>query len=240
MENSILFNHILRGLGFEVYTAGVRIRIREGGVPKGDYIGWVHIVNIVTLPNNQKYMLDVGFGGDGPTKPIPLISGQVVQNIGTQELRLVHGNIPQQNEKKQKLWTYQYRNSPNAEWNSFYSFPELEFLHQDFEIMNYFTSTSPESFQTYTILVVKFLRRKKVGEVGGEDGKEGKEGGVGIYGKVMMVNGEVKQNLGGKTKVVKVCRTEGERIEALREWFGIELTEEEKKGIRGLRSELVG
>jgi arylamine N-acetyltransferase len=40
MENSIFFNHVLRGLGFQVYTAGVRIRPRIGGVPGGDYIGW--------------------------------------------------------------------------------------------------------------------------------------------------------------------------------------------------------
>jgi len=40
MENSILFNHVLRALGFQVYTAGVRIRPRQGGVPGGDYIGW--------------------------------------------------------------------------------------------------------------------------------------------------------------------------------------------------------
>jgi hypothetical protein len=40
MENSIFFNHVLRGLGFQVYTAGVRIRPRISGVPTGDYIGW--------------------------------------------------------------------------------------------------------------------------------------------------------------------------------------------------------
>ena len=40
MENSIFFNHVLRGLGFQVYTAGVRIRPRIAGVPGGDYIGW--------------------------------------------------------------------------------------------------------------------------------------------------------------------------------------------------------
>ena len=40
MELSILYNHILRGLGFDVYTAGVKIRRREGGVPHGDFVGW--------------------------------------------------------------------------------------------------------------------------------------------------------------------------------------------------------
>ena len=50
MENSIFFNHVLRGLGFQVYTAGVRIRPRINGVPGGDYIGWyIHIL----LPPSQ-------------------------------------------------------------------------------------------------------------------------------------------------------------------------------------------
>jgi arylamine N-acetyltransferase len=40
MENSTFFNRVLRGLGFRVYTAGVRIRPRVGGVPEGAYIGW--------------------------------------------------------------------------------------------------------------------------------------------------------------------------------------------------------
>jgi len=40
MELSLFYNHILRALGFDVYTAGVKIRRREEGVPKGDFIGW--------------------------------------------------------------------------------------------------------------------------------------------------------------------------------------------------------
>jgi arylamine N-acetyltransferase len=40
MENSILFNHVLRALGFTVYTAGVRIRLRTDGIPDGPYTGW--------------------------------------------------------------------------------------------------------------------------------------------------------------------------------------------------------
>lgn len=40
MENSIFFNHILRGLGFQVYIAGARVRPRVNGIPEGDYSGW--------------------------------------------------------------------------------------------------------------------------------------------------------------------------------------------------------
>lgn len=40
METSLFYNHILRALGFQVYTAGVRIRLRNEGTPYGNYIGW--------------------------------------------------------------------------------------------------------------------------------------------------------------------------------------------------------
>ncbi|KAH7416817.1 arylamine N-acetyltransferase 1 [Cadophora sp. MPI-SDFR-AT-0126] len=234
MENAILFHHVLRGLGWRVYLAGVRIRLREGGVPRGDYVGWVHIVNIVTLPTGEKYMLDVSFGGDGPTIPLPLTSGLTHLNLGTQEIRLLHSTIPQQLDQTKPLWIYQYRNAPTQEWNSFYAFPETEFTEADFRVMNHWTSTSMEStnWQTRRVLVIRFLR----GLVEGEGEERGKEG---IVGKVMLVDGEIKRNDGGRTRSVKVCRSEEERIEALKVDFGIELTDEEREGIKGRNVELL-
>ena len=63
-------------------------------------------------------------------------------------------------------------------------------------------------------------------------------GGAEIYGKRMLVNGMVKENLGGKTKVVQECETEAERVEALKTWFGIKLSEDEIDSIRGWHTEL--
>ena len=40
MEIAILYNHVLRAIGFDAYTAGVRTRGRLEGVPRGDYPGW--------------------------------------------------------------------------------------------------------------------------------------------------------------------------------------------------------
>jgi arylamine N-acetyltransferase len=193
----------------------------------------VHVVNIVTLPSGEKYVLDVGFGGDGATKPLPLISGHVTQNLGTQEIRLIYDTIPQQVDQSKKLWIYQYRNSTSQEWNSFYCFPEFEFLSQDFEIMNYYTSTSQgeTNFQTRRVLIVRFLRGKREEDEGDE--REG------IVGKVMLVNGEVKRNDGGKTRVVTVCKSEEERVQALKEHFAMDLTEEEIQGVKGRNVELV-
>jgi hypothetical protein len=61
-----------------------------------------------------------------------------------------------------------------------------------------------------------------------------------IYGKRMLINGVVKENLGGKTKVVEDCKTEQERLDALEKWFGMTFTEEEKHGICDWGTELTG
>ena len=188
-------------------------------------------MNIVTLQDGTRWMVDVGFGGDGATRPTPLIDGHVTCNIGTQDIRLTRDFIPSQTERtsERKLWIYQYRNSPEKPWNSFYAFSDqVEFVPADFNVMNWYTGSAPESFRTFTVLIVKFLRRLK------EDGSEEEE----VYGKRMLVNGVVKENLGGKTTVVQECRTEGERSQALKEWFGMELMAEEGEGINGWGTEL--
>jgi len=232
MEISLLYNHILRGLGFQVYTAGVKIRRRQNGIPHGPYVGWVHIVNIVELPDGSKWMCDVAFGGDGATRPLPLLEDHVTHNMGTQEIRLIKDHIPAQIDRRPhtKMWIYQYRNSPSQIWNSFYAFYEVEFSAEDFGVMNWYTGHSPDSPQLGGLLVIKFLRRQK------EEG----EGENEIFGKRMLIDGIIKENLGGKTSIVETCVSEKDRIAALGKWFGISLTEVEKKGITGWKTELRG
>ena len=54
----------------------------------------------------------------------------------------------------------------------------------------------------------------------------------------MLVNGEVKRNDGGKTRLEMDCQTEEERIKAFGEFFDIKLTEEEIEGVKGRNVEL--
>ncbi|CAG8979181.1 hypothetical protein HYALB_00000316 [Hymenoscyphus albidus] len=95
MEGSIFFNSILRSLGFKVE--------RGVGVPQGKYDGWVHIVNIVTLPDGSKYSVDVAFGGDGQVVPLPLTpfseEPPVFTNFGSQQIRLIHAPVPPENQE---------------------------------------------------------------------------------------------------------------------------------------------
>lgn len=113
MEQNLFFAYILRGLGFKVYSAGVRVRKREEWVPVGDFMGWTHVVNIVTLAIGgevDQYVVDVGFGGDGPTKPLPLTDGCVARNLGTQEATLRLENVDSNADPGQRLWVYKTRN----------------------------------------------------------------------------------------------------------------------------------
>jgi arylamine N-acetyltransferase len=190
----------------------------------------------VQLPSGQKFSIDVGFGGDGPTSPLPLNElGQAVRNLGRQEVRLIHDHIPNQKSRGDKLWIYQYRNGSENEWNSFYCFAELEFFQQDFEVMNWWTSA--KTLHKWTVISVRFLRE-------GEDVKFSESPNlpldthVQIVGKVMLVDNVIKVNLGGKTSIVHSFDSEECRLQALKEYFGISLTEEEAQSIRGGDMEL--
>ncbi|KAK7702731.1 hypothetical protein SLS57_011230 [Botryosphaeria dothidea] len=230
MEQNLFFNSVLRSLGFQVYLTGARPRVRSDGIPVGEYLGWRHVVNIVTLADGTKWVTDPGFGGDAMRKPMPLVKHHITQNLGPQEIRFDYASIDNATNtciQRPKVWIYQYRNAPEQPWNSFCCFTETEFVHNDFEVMNFYTSKAPDSFQTVTPFVVKFLHR------GGEDGT------VEIYGKLMLVGGDVKENLGGKTRVIQSCASESERMKALKQWFGMSFTEEEQAGIKGRVSELL-
>lgn len=166
-------------------------------------------------------------------------SATPMKNLGTQEVRLVHEFMPKQHQRSvdSKVWIYQYRNGAEKEWNSFYSFAELEFFQEDFEVMNWWGSA--KTLHRWTILVVRFLRRgdgvlfdQGARETAsGDYGEDGRE--VEVVGKVMMVNDTVKVNLSGRTTIAETFDTEIGRLKALRDYFGIRLTKDQEESIRG-------
>lgn len=175
----------------------------------------------MTLPDHTQYLVDVGYGGNGPKAPLPLISDSLVHNLGTQDLRLVYKTSKSLFAGQQGRWIYQFRNAEDQAWATAYTFTEIEFTLKDFQIMNFFTSQSPDSFLTTKILVVKFLR---------ESGD--------ITGKVILDHEKVKKNTGGGNILLQTCHTEEERVDILEDLFKLKLTEEEKNGIRGRVSSL--
>jgi arylamine N-acetyltransferase len=92
----------------------------------------------------------------------------------------------------------------------------MEFLPQDYEMMSWFTSTSPKSFFTRDILCTKMLMD---------------EAGEKIVGDITLFNNGVRKTEGGKRENLAELKIEQDRIDALKNIFHVDFTEEEKTGI---------
>ena len=198
-----------------------------------------HILTIVTLPDQTQWMTDVCFGGDGPTQPMRLEDGFTMLNMGTQEVRLVRDFIPGQvsRDDKHKMWQYQYRNQSDHPWLKFHAFSDgIEWMPPDFDVLNYFEGENPDSISWKNVVVVKFLRRAL--SEGGAHGETQSSNNEEIYGKRILIRDTFKENLGGQTDIVQVCRTEDERVQGLKRWFDMELTDDERRAIEGRPTEL--
>ncbi|KAI9877940.1 MAG: N-terminal acetyltransferase [Pleopsidium flavum] len=224
MENNCFFGTVLRTLGYRVVSVGARVSNATNGRAGGGYTGFSHMVNVITI-DGKRYMVDVGFGSNGPTHPLPLVDAEVSVGIAPQRLRLLWTSIAQNTDPSQKLWVFQHQNDPQSPWQDAYCFTELEFLPVDYEVMNFKTSHSRTSWFTYMIVCVKLIL-----EVIDEDQE--------VVGTVMLVGNEVKRRIQGKTELLITCKTEEERVQALEKWFDIHLTDKEKTGIMGMVTQL--
>lgn len=128
---------------------------------------------------------------------------EVTVCIAPSEMRLIKDSIPELVDRSQKLWIYQVRYNPESEWIPMYSFSEVEFLPQDFGVMNFATSKNPTSWFTQAFVCTKVILS--------EDGLEPR----GIY---VMSGKEVKKRLGKETQVVATLANENDRRQALDGW----------------------
>ena len=181
------------------------------------------MVNIVTI-DQQRYVVDVGFGPDGPSRPLALISGDTRSGIGPQSLKLEYRTLQQHSDPSQRVWVYSHRANDDAPWTEAFSFTETEFFPEDFEVMNLSTMTLRQSIFTQMVICTKTLLS--------ENGD--------VEGVLILSNNAVKKRIGGVTSVVETLKSEEQRVNALKNWFGIVLSEEEQKGIIGLATELRG
>ena len=98
-----------------------------------------------------------------------------------------------------------------------------EFLPQDFEIMNYATSSRKTSFFTYKIICLKLSLD--------EDEDD-------IIGTLILTDRTLKKRIQDRTEVLAEFVSEDERIMGLKKYFGVVLTEKEQASIKGTVAEL--
>jgi arylamine N-acetyltransferase len=216
MENNSLFGTLLRTLGFNIYSGGARV------FDGGQWTGWSHMVNLVTI-GDTKYHVDVGFGADGPVVPMPLDrSGTIQPHINPAKARLQWRNIPGNTDPTQRLWVYEHRINDDADWTTKYSYTELEFQPCDYNIMNYYTSTSHKTFFTRMVVVDK--------KILDDEGQ--------YAGSLILAGNTIKWRVHGVKENEIKFETEADRLDALEKYFGIKFGEAERDGISGLASQL--
>jgi len=225
MENNAFFATVLRALGYDLYTTGARVSnsLDKGNKDPEGYSGWSHMLIIVTVCG-RKYMVDVGFGTSGAVQPVLLEDGNIVQNVPTSQGRLVYRPIAENTDSSQSLWSFEVQNSPESSWVPQYCFTEVEFLPQDFSVMNLSTSQSRKSWFTQKFVLTKVILDKERERAAGN---------------LTLSHDELKQRLNGRTDTLETCRTEQQRVMVLEEHFGVKLRPDEIRGIQGLPSEII-
>ncbi|KAF1913421.1 arylamine N-acetyltransferase 1 [Ampelomyces quisqualis] len=227
MENNTFFATVLRSIGFQVRNCGGRVSramspyqdVRKNQA--STYDGWNHMLNLVRL-DGAWYVVDVGMGAMGPNLPYPLEDGFETTSIAPRRIRLERRTIAESYGSGPKLWCYDVCYEPSNQgeniWTPVYCFTETEFLPQDYEIMSWFTSTNPRSFFTKYITSTIMLMDEA-------------DGGEEIIGSITLFEGRIKRTLGLDRKVLRECKTEEERIVALKEFFDIDLTDVQRDSI---------
>lgn len=138
-EHNTLFAAVLRQLGFEVDTLEARVR------PPGtsEILPRTHMV-LKVVADGTPWLADVGFGGDGPLRPVPF--GGEIDEAAAEAFRLAEerGRI----QVLQRLW--------HGQWSDLYAFSLAPAYPVDYVVANHFTSTYPTSVFLKRLTVQRF------------------------------------------------------------------------------------
>ncbi|UGY94020.1 arylamine N-acetyltransferase family protein [Streptomyces gobiensis] len=135
-EQNLLFAAVLERIGFEF--TGLTARVRMGS---DQLRAATHMLLSVDL-DGERWLADVGFGGEGLQAPIPLKDGAEVRQGGwTFSLAREDGGV----------WVL--RSLHPDGWFSMYAFTEEPHFPPDYAVVNYYISTHPRSpFTTRPVL----------------------------------------------------------------------------------------
>ncbi|KAJ5589795.1 hypothetical protein N7450_003767 [Penicillium hetheringtonii] len=178
---------------------------------------------LIVMIEGIKYMVDVGFGTNCATAPLPLQEGALATRIAPSEMRLIKDSLVECTDKSQKVWIYQVRHNPESEWLSMTCFYDMEFLPQDFELMNFATSQKRTSWFTQSFVCTRMIL-----DAAGEE----------IIGQYILAGRDIKRRLHGQTEHVQALGKEEDRVKGLAEFFDMNLRANEIQGIRGMTSEI--
>jgi arylamine N-acetyltransferase len=181
------------------------------------------MANLVSI-NGERYLVDVGFGTDGPMLPVPLQNGYMYTIFPPQYGKLEYRSLMQHTDPTQRVWVYSIRDTVDTEWRERYCFTDLEYFPEDFASMNLSPMTLPTSFFVKTVLAMRAIIDEQTNAV---------------TGVITLHKDTIKRKYRGEIEMLEILKNEEQRIKALESYFGIILKPSEQKAIRGLATELL-
>lgn len=137
-EMNGLFSFVLETLGFRVTNHFARVW-HDGF----EQTGKSHQVSTVEI-DDQSWLCDVGFGGNGPLSPLRLEEGLVQEHFGRSH-RI----------SADPTFGYVLEYKIKDGFQPVYAFTEEQCYPADYAIANYFTSTHPSCLFTQSLVVTK-------------------------------------------------------------------------------------
>jgi arylamine N-acetyltransferase len=231
MELNALFAALLVALGFDVrrragrvWKAGSR-NGPEGETTSNHWAGWNHMILIIHL--DGEYLVDVGFGSNGPVKamaiPPPWTAGEIIEGVIPEEHQL--GTINAPHSPSEWLYILRHRRDSKSPWTPLFTFdPLTPFSTSDYEIMSFHCHCHPSSPFVSSLLCTT---------VGfDEDGN--------AITRTLLQNNVLKERRGGETKVVEKLDSEEARLIVIQKRWGIKFTDVERKEVKKWGVGIVG
>jgi N-hydroxyarylamine O-acetyltransferase len=138
-EQNLLFMHVLRALGFSVRGLSARVL---WGAAEGAVTARAHMLLCVDL-DGERHIADVGFGGTTPTAPLRLDT-DVAQQTAHEAFKLVRFGDE-----------LVLQAAVGKSWQSIYRFDLQEQFQADYEIVNWYQCTSPNSYFTQSLMAAR-------------------------------------------------------------------------------------
>ncbi|KIY73402.1 cysteine proteinase [Cylindrobasidium torrendii FP15055 ss-10] len=240
---NLFFREALVGLGYRVYSGAARVNAGERPDVPVNYTSIVHMVLFVQPGDDTTtYVVDVGFGGVGPSLPILLSSdpSNVVMGVSpTEHHRVVlinaHEDSSIEDPGYTPDWALQFQH-PGKPWTIVYTFTELEFFAEDYDAANFVVAhrANPGNIFWENIICLKhfWLTKEEAEKLGG--GKEDMDSPATRYiGRIGMKGSLVRRHVGAESEVVAQTKTEKERREVLETICKLLVEEEDLKHIIG-------
>lgn len=144
-EHNLLFGTVLTAMGYTVTGLSARV---VWNVPAGVVRGRSHMVLVVALPD-ERYIVDVGFGGSTPTAPLRLQAG-IEQSTPHESFRLTEAGDG-------FLLEVRLDNT----WKGLYTFDLQPQVLADYEMPNWYLCNHPESHFLLGVVAARVERDRR-------------------------------------------------------------------------------